>query len=303
MNSAVNDRETPRQPVPGHGGPGRRRYSLWAAAAVVAFLAFLGYRAIDTCLSCRAQTALTTRLQQQQAEIVAARIDEFLDGIATQMRWLVQMPWDAGTLEEWQLDSARLLRQVPAIMELGRIDAAGREQARVSRIAPDVVGSQADFSGDPTFKQTMATKRYYGPVYFRRDSEPYVTVAVADAREANGVIVAEVNLKFLRDLVSDLKLTDQGTVFAVDSRGRLIAHPDLSLVLRNIDFSQVAVVRGALARTLAPKGDQSAVASGDERALTMSAPLPSLGGILIVCRPKPSTDPTISALCDPPQSG
>jgi hypothetical protein len=149
----------------------------------------------------------------------------------------------------------------------------------------------------------MATKRYYGPVYFRRDSEPYLTVAVAGAREADGIIVAEVNLKFLRDLVSDLKRTDQGTVFAVDSRGRLIAHPDLSLVLRNTDFSQVAVVRGALARTLGPKTDQPAAASGDERALTMSAPLTSLGGILIVCRSRPSTDPTISALCDPRQSG
>ena len=45
-------------------------------------------------------------------------------------------------MDEWQFDSVRLLRQVPAITELARIDAAGQEQARVSRIAVDVVGTQ-----------------------------------------------------------------------------------------------------------------------------------------------------------------
>jgi hypothetical protein len=73
-------------------------------------------------------------------------------------------------LEEWQFDSVRLLRQVPAITEIARIDAAGREQARVSRIAVDVVGTKADLSRDPKFVQAMANKNYYGPVYFRRES-------------------------------------------------------------------------------------------------------------------------------------
>ena len=95
------------------------------------------------------------------------------------------------------------------------------------------------------------SKLHYGPIYFRRGSEPYMTVAVAGAREANGILIAEVNLKFIRTAVSDSKVAEKATVFAVDGRGRLIVHPDMSLVLRNIDLSQLAIVRAALARTMA----------------------------------------------------
>jgi hypothetical protein len=271
---------------------------MWCAIAIAG--AFLAYRALDAWLFCQDQTALTMRMQRQETETAAARIDRFFDGIADQMRWLVQMPWDAGTAEEWHLDSVRLLRQVPAITEIARIDGAGREQVRVSRIALDVVGSQADFSREPTFVQAMASKLYHGPIYFRRGSEPYMTLAVAGAREADGIVVAEVNLKFIHDLVSDVKLADQATVFAVDNRGRLIAHPDLSLVLRNVDLSELGVVRAAMARTLGPKAERpSGDVTDDARASTMSAPVPSLGGILIFCRPKASADPATSELCDP----
>ena len=92
----------------------------------------------------------------------------------------------------------------------------------------------------------MANKRYYGPVYFRRESEPYMTLAIAGSRREYGVVVAEVNLKFIWDVVSEMKLGMRGTAFVVDSDGRLIAHPDISLVLRNIDLSHLTYVRAAL---------------------------------------------------------
>jgi signal transduction histidine kinase len=93
----------------------------------------------------------------------------------------------------------------------------------------------------------VARKVYYGPVYFRRESEPYMTLAIAGTRRDAGVSVAEVNLKLIWDVVSQIKVGERGHAYVVDAQGRLIAHPDISLVLRNTDMSKLAQVRAARA--------------------------------------------------------
>src|SRR6187401_3527309 len=153
----------------------------------------------------------------------------------------------AGALEQRRFDALRLLRQVPAITELSQLDSTGKEQLRVSRLAMDVVGSGLDLSKDPKFAETVAKKVYYGPVYFRRESEPYMTLAVAGTRRDAGVSVAEVNLKLIWDVISQIKVGQRGHAYVVDAQGRLIAHPDISLVLRNTDMSRLAQVSAARA--------------------------------------------------------
>jgi len=64
------------------------------------------------------------------------------------------------------------LRQVPAITESEPFDPTGHEQLRVSRLAMDVIGSKSRFSNDPKFKEAMARKTYFSPIYFRKESEP-----------------------------------------------------------------------------------------------------------------------------------
>ncbi len=78
-------------------------------------------------------------------------------------------------------------------------------------------------------------------------SEPYMTIAVAHAGHHAGVTVAEVNLKFIWDLITAMQVGRTGYAYVVDSRGRLIADPDLSLVLRETDLSHLPQVAAALA--------------------------------------------------------
>jgi hypothetical protein len=101
----------------------------------------------------------------------------------------------------------------------------------------DVVASQADLTKEPKFAEAVAHKVYYGPVYFRRESEPYMTLARTGTRRDAGVSVAEVNLKLIWDVVSQIKVGNRGQA-VVDAQARLIAHPDISLVLRNTDLSR-----------------------------------------------------------------
>jgi len=48
----------------------------------------------------------------------SSKIDQFIEGIKSQIGWTTQLPWSAGTLEQRRFDALRLLKQVPAITEL-----------------------------------------------------------------------------------------------------------------------------------------------------------------------------------------
>ena len=231
------------------------------------------------------------RIQREQAEAAAAKISQFIKEIESQVGWTTQLPWSAGTIDQRRFDGLRLLRQVPAITELSQLDSTGREQLRVSRLAMDVVASKADFSKDPKFAEAVAHKVYYGPVYFRRESEPYMTLALTGTRRDAGVSVAEVNLKLIWDVISQIKVGERGQAYLVDAQGRLIAHPDISLVLRNTDLSRLTQVQAARAAGSGSGSDaaeqlQEAEDIQGRRVLTAYAHVAPLGWIVFVELPQ-----------------
>ncbi len=163
--------------------------------------------------SYREHKASLIRIQREQASAAANKISQFIREIESQIGWTTLLPWSEGALEQRRFDGRRLLRQVRAITEFSQLDAAGREQLQVSRLAMDVVGSQIDFSKEPKFQEAVARKVYYGPVYFRRESEPYMTLSLAGSRRDAGVSVAEVNLRFIWDVVSQIKVGERGRAY------------------------------------------------------------------------------------------
>src|SRR6476660_726894 len=228
----------------------------------------------------REHKAALIRIQHEQAEAAAAKIGQFIQEIESQLGWTTQLPWSAGSLQDRRFDALRLLKQVPAITELSQVDSTGKERLRVSRLAMDVVDSGLDLSKDPKFTEAVANKVYYGPVYFRRESEPYMTLSLAGTRKDAGVSIAEVNLKLIWDVVSQIKVGERGHAYVVGSQGRLIAHPDISLVLRNTDMSKLVQVHAALAAqaALAEQAAQAAQAvqsAPGARAAPSPPPLPA----------------------------
>jgi signal transduction histidine kinase/CheY-like chemotaxis protein len=226
----------------------RRLFTKYVALFVaVVCIALLSNGIFDVLFYYQEHKVSLIRIQREQAEAAAAKIGQFIKEIESQLGWTTQLPWSAGSIEQRRFDALRLLRQVPAITELAQLDATGKERLRVSRLAMDVVASGADLSADPKFAEAVAHKVYYGPVYFRRESEPYMTLAIAGTRRDAGVSVAEVNLKLIWDVVTQIKVGERGHAYVVDAQGRLIAHPDISLVLRNTDMSKLAQVQAARA--------------------------------------------------------
>jgi HAMP domain-containing protein len=232
----------------------------------------------------REHRASLIRIQHEQAEAAAAKISQFIKEIESQLGWTTQLPWTAGSIEQRRFDALRLLRQVPAITELAQVDSTGKERLRVSRLAMDVVDSGLDLSKDAKFTEAVARKVYYGPVYFRRESEPYMTLSLAGTRKDAGVSIAEVNLKLIWDVVSQIKVGEHGHAYVVGPAGRLIAHPDISLVLRNTDMSKLVQVQAALA---GQSGTDSDLLEGTtnlqgQKVLTASAPIAPLGWTMFV---------------------
>jgi len=239
------------------------------------------------------QAALVT-LQREKALAAASRIELFIEEIEKQMGWVTQPQRGAAAtaLEQRRFDFFRLQRQVPAITEVSYIDATGHEQVRVSRLAMDAIGSGIDRSRDPRFAEARAHRVYRGPVDFRKESEPYMAIAIAEmgsGGQPGGVTAAEVNLKFIWDVVSQIRIGKAGQAFVVDGQGVLIAHPDISLVLQKTDLTRLEQVRGALAGAgRANEPAQEATIARNlrgQQVLTAHAAIPALGWTVFVEQP------------------
>jgi len=231
--------------------------------------------------------AVALRVQNEKAQSAAERVNGFVSDIESQIGWTTRAEWSRVGLEQQRYDFIRLLRQAPAITEISYLDRIGKEQLKLSRLEPDAIGSQKDFAEEEKFKRAVADKVWFSPVYFRRGSEPYMTIAVAHAGRNPGVTVAEVNLKLVWDVISAIRVGEKGYAFVVDRGGHLIAHPDLSLVLRDVNLSHMPQVAQALTHPSEPASIQHAAKSLEgAEVLTASAPIARLGWIVLVQVPE-----------------
>jgi class 3 adenylate cyclase len=266
-----------------------RKYAVLFAALVGG--ALLASGAMQHWFSYQDNQAALVAVQREKALAAAAVIEQFVKQIENQIGWVTPVAFvaGAGSPDQRRADFLRLLRQAPAITEVAHIDASGKEQLRVSRLAIDVLGSQADFAADPRFVGAKSAGVHVSPIYFRSESEPYMSVAIAAQRRQVGVVVAEVNLKFIWDVISRIKVGKVGYAYAVDSRGLLIAHPDIGLVLRKTDLSRLEQVAAAKSGTGAG-GPGSPALSGardvdGHPVLTTHAEIASLGWYVFVQQP------------------
>src|SRR6185312_378606 len=96
-------------------GPFFRKYVALFLAAICIIL--LSSAALDIWFSSRELKGALVRVQREQAVTASGTIEHFIDGIDTQLRWSVQLPWSADTFEQRRFDGLRLIQQTPAISE------------------------------------------------------------------------------------------------------------------------------------------------------------------------------------------
>jgi class 3 adenylate cyclase len=270
-------RTPPRRPL-------FRKYFVALFVAVVVPL--LANGASDAWFSYIEQRALLDERLHLEARSAAGRIQSFLDGIRDQLGWAVQLPWGEGEEERHRVDALRVLRQVPAIVNLTLIDGEGNERLYVSRIGLNRIGSGMKRAADPAVTGAKAAKVWYGPVSFYRGSEPFMTMAIAGNRSAAGVVVADINLKLIWDVISAIQVGVTGKAFVLDRQARLIAHPDISLVLRGAEESSAASLRQLKAEFTASPA-QAVIAQDAEHRSVLAAtePIPGAGWTVVAEQP------------------
>ena len=265
-----------------------RRYLILIASLVSGTL--LASALFEIYFSYRDSRGALVRLQREKATASASRIQQFIEGLENQVAWTTQSPWSARamSLEERRLGYLTFLRLVPPVTSVSYLDPDGREQVKVSRLAMDIVGAGTDFSHDPKFLHPKAGQIYFGPVYFLRDSVPYMTIAMAGSGRDAGVTAAEVNLKFVWDVIAETRLGRSGRAYVVDGRGDLIAHPDLSLVLKKTNLAALPQVKAAIAgrdEATEETAGSIAVDLDNRQVLTVDAAIAPLGWFVFLEQP------------------
>lgn len=266
-----------------HHGKLFRKYLLLILSLVTTVL--LASSAISLYFAYQENKEALASLQHEKAVGAASRIEQYVLQLSQQLGYASLAQIDAPDLEAQRTEFWRLLRQAPEVTDIAQIDHAGREEIAVSRLGLDVLGSGKNRSGEPAFKHALPEATWYGPVYFNRDTEPYMTVAIRTGGEKAPVTVAELNLKFIWDVVSRIRIGEKGKAYVLDSNGLLVADPDIGLVLRKTSFASLPHVQAAAADDAQ---EEQAMISRDlqgNTVLTSMVPIKPLGWKVFVQQP------------------
>ena len=183
-------------------------------------------------------------LQHEKALGAASRIEQYVERIVQQLAYASLPQIDASDLETRRIEFLKLLRQAPEVTDIAQLDPSAREVIAVSRLGMDRLNSGVDRSQEPASRSAKRGKPWFSPVYFRKETEPYMTIALRSS-DRGPVTIADVNLKFIWDVVSRIKIGEKGKAYVVDRSGFLVADPDIGLVLRKTDLSHLEHVKAA----------------------------------------------------------
>jgi two-component system NtrC family sensor kinase len=248
-----------------------------ASGAVGAYFAF------------RDNQASLVQIQREKASAAAAAIEQFIGELERNITTALHPGLvDDDSIDRRFHDFVRLLRQVESLTELDYIDADGIERIRYSRDAPDFVGRGRDRSKDPAFVRSVAGQPYFSEVFFVNESEPHMKMGLREG-SAGGVVVADLTLKLIRNLIAGIKVGTAGHAYAVDSKGDLILHPDITLILKQTNLADLPQVKAALGSGAGQGGDLREITVGRDPSggsvLTATWPIPSLGWHVFVEQP------------------
>ncbi|HET9221149.1 MAG TPA: cache domain-containing protein [Roseiflexaceae bacterium] len=180
-------------------------------------------------------------LAQDAARTVSGFVQEKFSALETAL-WLTDL---ASAPQEAQTNSLQsLLGLQPAFRHVLFLRPDGQVVAQASRLSPEAASRfSAQLAGDASIRQH---ERYISPVYIDPlSSEPLVVVAIPAVDvfgEFQGTLVAEVNLKFMWDLVAKLRVGQTGHAYVVDRQGNLLAFGDIARVLKGENVGHIQAV-------------------------------------------------------------
>jgi class 3 adenylate cyclase/HAMP domain-containing protein len=252
------------------------KYVVSLVGLVVFVLAVNG--AMETWISYRATTTQLTDALEDKAQAAARRMEQSISELERQISWVTTASRD--TLEKRRADYAQLLQQVAVVTQLFQLNGDGREVLRVSRQST-TTGGNADLGRDIRFTDAVARGASYAPVWFT-DRTPFMSISVAHSGFNAGVTVAEIDLSFLSDFLSDAQLGKAAVAYVVDQRGRVLAASSRGPEVGK-DLSKLPQVAAAIA----PGGDSDTFGTdfNGHSVLAAASTVPKLGWSVLFEQP------------------
>lgn len=215
-------------------------------------LSFLGLSVLVLFLSTATQLALTVQTQQSEleerqlllAESAGSSVSDFIEKKFDALIAAASLsePLEASPSEQISILD-RLLSLEPAFRQIALLDQQGQQVKSSSRVSITLSPQFEDQIKQGVATLSQASDRYLSEVYVDEDTiEPLIALAIPIKTISGsnaGYMVAEVNLKFIWDLVGSLRVGDTGYAYVVDNHGDLIAYRDTSAVLQGLNVSNV----------------------------------------------------------------
>jgi signal transduction histidine kinase len=230
--------------------------------------------------------------QREAANVAALKIQTFIHDIETAMKAATkhQSTDSQKSSADYEFELKKLFYLAPPITEASVIALDGIAMTHISRSHAVSLDADRNFSRSAAFQKAVQGQSYFGPVYFVRESEPYITIALPIERYTGrvvGVLQAEVNLKYVWEVISAIRQGRAGYAYAVTRAGELIAHPDMSLVLQDRKVTQLDQVKAAFDPALGVAQAKAVVADSLSGAKVFSsyAVIPNLNWAVIVEQP------------------
>ena len=244
-SSCDSDAAAKRVRPPDHVPRGSVRRRLRLALIGLAVVPIFALGAVETWLRYHAALDEANTLQKQVAVRVAEHFKEYVVGeLESDLRVTARV----SSVEKLAPDEQRtilskLLTYRDAFAEIALLDTRGKESARVSRTELVTVSDLANWSTADVYRVPVATgETYYSPIYYsEHDGTPLLNIAVPliDRRTgaAAAVLVAAVRLRPIWDAVTYIATGAGISTFVVGQNGRVVAHPDPSIALRETEFT------------------------------------------------------------------
>ncbi|WP_158670840.1 adenylate/guanylate cyclase domain-containing protein [Bradyrhizobium guangdongense] len=252
------------------------KYVVSLVGLVVFVLAVNG--AMETWISYRATRTQLTDGLEDKAQAAARRIEQSISELERQISWVTRASQD--TLEKRRADYVSLLHQLSVVNQLFQLNGDGREVLRVSRQST-TTGGNADLSRDMRFTDAVARGVTYAPAWFA-DRTPLMSISVAHSGFNAGVTVAEIDLGFLSDFLSDAQVGKAAFAYVVDPRGRVLATSSKGPEIGK-DLSRLPQVAAAIAPGHEP--DSSGTDFNGNAVMSAGSTVPKLGWSVLFEQP------------------
>ncbi len=140
-----------------------------------------------------------------------------------------------------------LLGRDPAFRQVVVLNSQDQEIAKASSVSQQAAGVLADQLSREMLDQVRHGQQAISAVHVDPNTnEPLVLLAtpvINAVGDIQGTLAAEVNLKFMWNLVDQLKVGETGVAYVVDKQGNLLAFNDTARVLRGENVANLPKVR------------------------------------------------------------